>query len=286
MEQLARLENRIGSLKELQDLLSAIKAMAAAHMQIAQTALESVKSYNDVVECAIADAASMPSRTHRDWSYPAATGRSMLIILGSEHGFCGSFNRLVVERSRDVLKDSEAVAVIGRRAAAIATGYEMTPAWISPMATQMDGVLGTARRVAAMLEDTEIIRLVLARYRGATRFEVEVRQVLPPRPELFEPRRGHAAPLHHLRPARLIHTLLVELLLSELMLALTDSFASENAARFRVMQAANQSIEDKLSRLTRASRQLRQDTITSELLEIVTGSEAVSASRAKAENSI
>lgn len=275
MEQLARLEDRIESLKGLQDLLSAIKAMAAARVQLAQTALDSVTSYAEVVERSISEAASMKTAEHVESSGSADARNSILVILCSEHGFCGAFNRLVLERARKELCRGEAAAIVGQRGAAIASGHEIAPAWTLPMATQMEGVLATARSVATKLEEKDGIRLVFARHRGGTRFEVEVRQILPPRPELFEPQWKCRAPLHHLEPGRLIHTLIVELLLAELTLALTESFASENAARLQVMQAANQSIEDKLMRLTRTSQQLRQDEITSELLEIVTGSEAV-----------
>ena len=60
-----------------------------------------------------------------------------------------------------------------------------------------------------------------------------------------------------------------------LMLALTESFASENASRLQFMQGADHSICDKVEGLTRSSRQLRQEHITSELLEVVAGADAV-----------
>lgn len=54
-----------------------------------------------------------------------------------------------------------------------------------------------------------------------------------------------------------------------------ESLASENGARLRVMEAANSSIGDKLAELRNKEHSLHQETITSELLEVVTGSEAV-----------
>lgn len=283
MEPLARLQGRIDSLHGLQDLLSAIKAMAATRVQLAQTALQSVTSYTEVIEHAISEAAAMQQPARHEKPSTAVPNASVLVILCSEHGFCGAFNRLLLERARGDLGRADMVAIVGQRGAALAGSHGITPAWTLPMATQIDAVLSTARGVAAKLEDQETVRVAFAKYHGGTSFEVEVRQVLPPRPELFKPRWEETAPLHHLRPQRLIHTLINELLLAELLLALTNSFASENAARLQIMQAANHNIEDKLAHLTQTSRRLRQEAITSEILEIVTGSEAVA--RAAAPNS-
>jgi F-type H+-transporting ATPase subunit gamma len=71
----------------------------------------------------------------------------------------------------------------------------------------------------------------------------------------------------------LLRRLVGELLLAELMLVLTESFASENAARLGIMQSADDNITGKLAKLKVQGRQLRQDAITSELLDIVSGSE-------------
>jgi F-type H+-transporting ATPase subunit gamma len=56
---------------------------------------------------------------------------------------------------------------------------------------------------------------------------------------------------------------------------MTEALASENGARLRLMEAADQNIADKLNTLSRRERQLRWETITSELLEIISGTEAV-----------
>jgi F-type H+-transporting ATPase subunit gamma len=93
--------------------------------------------------------------------------------------------------------------------------------------------------------------------------------------DLLTPRRNHGPLRHHLEAGVLPRRLIDELLLAELMLALTESFANENAARLAIMQAADQNIADKLDKLMLQGRQLRQDAITSELLDIVSGSEAV-----------
>ena len=82
-------------------------------------------------------------------------------------------------------------------------------------------------------------------------------------------------PLANLAPRELVDELVDELVLAALMRAAIESFAGENGARLATMEAAHTSIEKKLDDLSRDERRLRQDEITTELLDLVTGAEAV-----------
>ena len=66
-----------------------------------------------------------------------------------------------------------------------------------------------------------------------------------------------------------------ELLLAQLAHAVTESFANENAARLAAMQAATENVSSKLEELRRSERELRQEEITTELLDVVTGADAI-----------
>jgi F-type H+-transporting ATPase subunit gamma len=275
MEDLARLEARIDSLEELRGLFSAMQAMAAARVRAAHTALGGIRKYADVIEQAISDAVSLQ---RVDGRLPPGIDKpptSALVVICSEHGFAGAFNRLLLARAKSEFRPGDAVAIVGRRGASIAAEHALSPAWTMPMATHIDGILATARRVAVRLRDIESVRVAFGRYGGGSRFEADVRQILPPDPSRLAPRRHQAAPLHQLEPRVLLQRLLGELLLAELILAMTESFASENSARLQIMQAADHNIADKLQSLTRRTRQLQQDAMTSELLEVVAGGEAV-----------
>jgi F-type H+-transporting ATPase subunit gamma len=279
MEELARLEARLESLKTLRDLFSAMQAMAASRVQAAQSALGGARKYAEQVEHSITDAVSLLPRQVR--TPPAGNGplATMLLIVCSEHGFTGAFNRLLLDRARIEARPGDKIAIVGRRGAALADEHGLSPEWTLPMATGVNGVLPTARRAAAQLREAEDVRVVFGRYRGGTRFEIEVRQVLPPDPQLLAPQQAHAGPLYQLDPTILLRRLIGELLLAELVLAMIESFASENSARLQIMQAADHNIYEKLEGLTRKTRQLRQDSITSEMLEVVAGGEAVAGYR-------
>jgi len=275
MDDIARLDARINSLEELRDLFAAIEAMAATRMQDAQSGLASTRRYAAVIETAISDAVMLGTGTPPRQRWDAGTGTSAIVVISSEQGFTGAFNRLVLERARAEREHDEAVIIVGRRGAAIATENGLTADVILPMATHINGVLGMARALARHVEMFDEVRAVYGRYRGGNQFDVSVRQVLPPDEKLFKARDKATQPLHQLPPALLVRQLIGELLLAELMLVLTESFASENAARLQIMQGADHNVGEKLEQLTQASHQVRQEQITAELLEVVAGAAAV-----------
>jgi F-type H+-transporting ATPase subunit gamma len=281
MDDLARLHARMDSLTELRGLFSAMQALAASQVQAAQSALGSIRLYTTTIERAIGDAITLQQFNNHLAAAVEPVARSVLVVVCSEHGFSGAFNRLLLERARSVAEPAEHIVVVGQRGASVAGEHMIIPAWTLPMATHVDGLLKTARRLASWLADCTAVRAVFGRYRGGSQFDVEVRQLLPLAPETLAPGPDLTAPLYQLAPALLLHRLVGEFLLAELMLALTESFASENAARLRIMQAAEHNIDDKLEGLTRRTQQLRQDAITSELLEVVAGAEAVIGDNAK-----
>lgn len=202
----------------------------------------------------------------------------VVLVICSEHGFTGSFNRLLLKRARALLTPSDSAVVVGRRGAAMAAELGITAVWTTGMATHVDGLLMTARRIAAHFAGAQSVIAVFGGYRGGSRFEAEVRQLLPLAPSVLARRNEGPPPLHQLPSLLLLRRLVGEFLLAELMLVLTESFTSENAARLQIMQAAGRNIADRLETAIQRSRQRRQEAITDELLEVVAGAEALFAS--------
>ncbi len=273
MEQIARLKARVASLGELRDLMRAIRALAAAHVQEAQAALPGIRRYVEVVEDAIAEGASLLPRGDGR----AGRGRShdgVLIAVASEHGFVGGFDEQLIDRAEAVLAPGQHLGIIGRRGAALAAERGLAVAWSEPMATHVGGVLGVTRRVADRLANAATASIVYGAYRRGGRYEVEVRRILPLDPKLLAGA-AHGKPLHQLGAERLLGELAGEYLFAEITRSVMESLASENGARLQVMEAADRNIADKLDTLTRRERTVRQDAITAELLDVITGAEAV-----------
>ncbi len=275
MEELIRLKSRIESLGELQTLFSAMQAMSAARVQEAKAALGGIRRYAAVVEGAISEAAGLRPASRGRLPETELPPSGALVLICAEHGFAGAFNRLLLQRARAELKAHERLGIVGRRGASLAEEHGLRPTWTLAMTTHVSGVIEVARRVAAQLTQAASVRLIFARYQSGGRFEVGVRQVIPIDPRLLEASGAQAPPLHHLDPQLLVQRLIEEHLFADLVLAMMESLASENGARLQVMKAADRNIDDKLNDLTRRARDVRQQAITSELLDIVTGTEAI-----------
>jgi len=275
VEELIRLRARIESLGELQTLFSAMRAMSAARAQEAKTALDGIRRYAAVVEGAISEAASLQPTGEPRLTEAELPPSGALVLVCAEHGFAGAFNRLLLQRAKTEIKTGEQLGIVGRRGGSLAGEHGLLPAWTLTMTTHVAGVIEVARRVAAKLAQATSVRLIFARYQSGGRFEVGVRQVIPIDPRLLEASGAQAPPLHHLDPQLLLQRLIEEYLFADLVLAMMESLASENGARLQVMKAADRNIDDKLNVLTRRAREVRQQAITSELLDIVTGAEAI-----------
>lgn len=275
MEQLARLQARIASLHELRDLFRALRALAASHVQEAQGTLAGIRSYAGVVEDAIGEAATLLSRAGDDPTFALPSGPGALIVVCSEHGFVGAFNDQLLDRAAAEKTVDEKLVVVGRRGAMLAEerGYAVDRNFA--MATHVGGVLAVARRLADYLAATPSARIVFGRHRKLGDFEAETRTVLPLDLALLARQGRRSPPLHHLAPDDLLRRLADEYLFGEITRALMESLASENAARLHVMEAADHNIGDKLEGLGRSERAVRQESITSELLDLVIGSEAI-----------
>lgn len=275
MEQLSRLQARITSLRDLRELIRALRALAASHVQEAQETLDGIRKYVEIVEGGIADGVALLSRTDAHVGVPGEPYASVLIVVCSEHGFVGAYNERLLDRAVAERRPGQLLVVVGRRGAMLAAerGLDMDRSF--PMATHIGGVLGVTRRVAEDLAFVSTADVVFGRYRKGGHFETAVRNILPLDPALLDGTGRRSPPLHHLEPALLLQRLAGEYLFAEFTRAMMESLASENGARLRVMEAADRNIGDKLDQLRRHEHVLRQEAITAELLDVVTGSEAI-----------
>jgi F-type H+-transporting ATPase subunit gamma len=257
-------------------------------VQQAQGALNAIRTYTAVVEGALAEALTLGARSGEP---PAASGAetgTTAIVFSSEQGFVGAFNERVLDRAAaEISRPDDRLLVVGARGASLARERHLAVAWTAPMATHGCGVVGVARAVVREVSrranqgQLQRVALVYARSSAGAVSEVVVSTLLPFDPAQYRPAGAGAAPppLTNLAPGALIDGLVDELLQAALMRAAMESFAGENGARLATMESAHTSIARKIDDLSQDERRRRQDEITTELLDIVTGAEAVSGER-------
>lgn len=270
MEELSRIRARLEGLGELGELVGALRSMAASRAREAQEAFAGTQAYRGVVERAIAEVAIL--RPDGAAAVPGAAGRVMLVIT-SENGFVGLFNSRLIEHALQLREPGEALAIIGRRGQIAAAERGVTDPVAFPMTSRVQGVTPLARRIAARLSGLASARIVYARHMPAAAFEPAVLPVLPV--GTLPASEGGTPPIVHLPPEALLASLAGEYLFAEIAHTLMETLASENGARMRAMDAASRNIEDRISVLQRDERVARQEKTTTEMLDVVTGAEAV-----------
>jgi F-type H+-transporting ATPase subunit gamma len=273
MEQLARLRARLTTLTELGDIIVAMRALAAAALQESRKALPAVSRYALLIESGISDVAAMLDATAEPAPEDDSGETETICIIGSEHGFVGDLNAELLAASE--IPRASRLIVVGRRLQVAAAERELSVAALLPMTTHVAGVPLLARKIAEHIGAASHVRLITAQ-RGTSEAGVGARsrQVLPaklPAPGT----RSSPPPLSQLKPRELLAELAGEYLLAEINRALIESLAGENEIRLGVLTAANKNISDKRDELRRKERSLRQETITTELLDVVVGAEAV-----------
>lgn len=284
MAQERELATRIASLDELLNVVSAIRAIAASQMQQALRSLEPIRHYSETIRAALSDAATMLPADGTVTPAPAPA-KSGLIVFCAEHGLCGGFNEQPLNAAVRTLADRAGrmvLIVVGSRGAQIGRERGLNPDIVLPMATHCAGVTAAAGRVATelyrMFSDGRIagVEVIYARFADSQLSRLEQHRLLPLEMPVLEEPAPATPPLINLRPRRLFDDIVGEYFFAALENAAMQSFFSENSARFRTMEAAHQNIGNKSKELTSLARRLRQETITTEILDLISGAEALS----------
>ena len=279
MTRLTEVEAHIASMGELLDIVGALRSLASMRVQEAHQALPHIRRYAETMAASIGAALLLLPETEPMRQKQA--GRRAFILCTSEHGFVGGVNERVLEAAEKLLDRDDVLFVIGSRGAALAQERGRRSAWVHPMATRPEGVPEMIRRLTTELYDRiargELTRVevLFARHRQGSGTTIEHRLLFPIDLASFAAVQLRLPPLHHLSPSALVEKLIADYLLALLTEAAIEALASENAARFAAMDSARENVSKKLEQMRQDARQARQDEITTELLDLVTGAEAL-----------
>ncbi len=280
MTRLADIEGHIASMRELLNIVRAMRSLAGVRVQEAQRALPGIRSYAQSMAGAIGSALLLMPQDAT--AKPDRKGPKALILCAGEHGFVGGFNERLVEAAEAVLEASDALFILGSRGAAFAVGRGRKVAWTSPMATRPASVPRSVSELAAelysriMRGEISRVEVMFARYRQGNPSIIESALLLPLDIASLAANQPRQAPLHNLEAGPLFEKLAAEYVFALLTEAAVELIASENAARFAAMNFAHGNVSKKLDQLQQQARQARQAEITTELLDLITGSEALS----------
>jgi F-type H+-transporting ATPase subunit gamma len=279
------IRKRIGAVEKTQKIVSAMKMMSATKLARAQAAIHAARPYADKLALVLGSVASgVDADAHPLLEVREKVRRLDVLVLTSDRGLCGAFNASVVKRANRVLEerrdelDSVAVIPIGRRGrdAFAKTRLEMPRAWpvfpaASPeLATEVASFL--AERFRSGEADETV--LVFGEFVSALAQRPRADQMLPVRPPPEEEAGGATYEIEP-DPERLLAQLVPRAVEFAVFRALLDSQASEHGARMTAMDSATSNTEELIRTLTLDYNKARQASITAEIVEIMSGAEAL-----------
>ncbi len=271
-ERLADIVAQIQNVRQLHAVVTAMRGIAASRAQKGRSLLAGIEAYTDVISRAIGTALNL---LPVDGAMAAPVGRARLgiILFCAEQGFVGSFNERALDAAKTDLQNSR-IFLVGTRGAAVASERGLAPAWSAPMASHVDAIPSFASRIADALygdiADGAINRvdIVFSRAAGGGGIRVDRHSLLPIDFTRFARPLARQKPLTTLAPQRLLESLAAEYVYAQLCQAAMHAYAAENEARMMTMASAKTNIENRLDALTRRERQLRQEEITAEIMEL------------------
>ncbi len=276
-KRLADVSARIEGIRQLGQVVNAMRGIASARAQQARGQLAAVESYASTIALAIGRVIALAPSAVQDGARRPT--RPALVLFCAEQGFAGAFS----ERALDAVGGKLAASVlflVGSRGRAIAAERGVEVDWTSAMPAQSLGVSRLADRIAEAVYarigvgDIDRLDAVFSQWRPGEPVRVVRRRLFPFDMHAFALPTHGVTPLCNLPPEDLLRDLTAEYMHAQLCDAALHAFAAENEARVEAMAAAHREIDRQLASLKATQRQVRQEDITAEIIELAAGETA------------
>ena len=296
MASLKALKIRIGSVKSTQKITKAMKMVAAAKLRRAQEAAEAGRPYAEKLAEVMASIASKVTVGPQSPRLLAGTGRDdvhLLVVATSERGLAGAFNTNIVRAARRKADELRAAGktvkfyLIGRKGRAVI--QRLFPGTIVHQVDQshikqvaFTDALDVAKDITARFEagEFDIAHLFYAKFQSALVQIPTEQQIVPvaiPAGGVGTGTAGTAQAAVEYEPdeEEILAALLPRNIAVQLFRAMLENAASEQGSRMTAMDNATRNAGDMINRLTIQYNRTRQAAITTELVEIISGAEAL-----------
>jgi F-type H+-transporting ATPase subunit gamma len=292
MASLKALKIRIGSVKSTQKITKAMKMVAAAKLRRAQEAAVAGRPYAERIEAVMASLASKVAVGPSSPKLLAGTGKDqvhLIVVTSSERGLAGAFNTNIVRAARKKAEELEAAGktvrfyIAGKKGRVLKRFYPKQIAHDQEMGHIKTAAFADAQIVADDLivrfeaGEFDVGHLFFAKFQSALVQDPMGIQIIPVPMPTAAVHAGAASAAVEYEPDE--ETILADLLprnvAIQIFRALLENAASEQGSRMTAMDNATRNAGDMINRLTIQYNRTRQAAITTELIEIIAGAEAL-----------
>jgi F-type H+-transporting ATPase subunit gamma len=294
MPSLKELKNRITSVKSTRKITSAMKMVAASKLRRAQELAESSRVYADSLAFILSSLAGKPSKNS---DLPEIlTGRenpktTLLIINSSDRGLCGGFNSNLFRNAKTWIAEQQAkgktvkLLTVGKKASSFYRRSEIDVIANFEDLTSNDRQIQVAEeiksKIVELFESKEVdeVSILFNKFVSAIAQEPSYQSLIPMASDDEQTKEvvETSNAVFEFEPDKneLLEYLLPRNFLTQIYRSILESSASEHAARMTSMDNATRNAGDMIDRLTLTYNRTRQAFITKELIEIISGAEAV-----------
>ncbi|MBI4746519.1 MAG: ATP synthase F1 subunit gamma [Deltaproteobacteria bacterium] len=286
MANLRDIKKRIKSVKNTQQITKAMKMVSAAKLRRAEESVKQARPYANKMLGVLsslalrADSSAHPLLARRE------VKKIAVLVITSDRGLCGAFNSGIIKKADSFLRlnkmnyESIGLTVVGRKAA---EHYKRSGAQINKEHTNILYGFGyhTAAEIAGDIinaytnEEVDEVYLLYNEYKSALVQEAMMERLLPITPLEGETEMSVVDYIYEPNKDSILEEILPKHVEIQVYRALLESIASEHGARMAAMDSATRNAKEMIGRLTLYYNRARQATITKELVEIVSGAEAL-----------
>lgn len=283
MAQLRDIKRRISSVKSTQKITRAMELIASARIMKAQQRVEAARPYAEELRKLMASVTKNAGNLDHPLLKQRDGGRVGMIVIAGDRGLAGAYNSNVLRAAEREIRDADArLFVSGKKAISYFRfrGYEFDDAW---QGYSDQPRIADARRIAraatkAFMEgDIAEVRLAYTRFESALIQRPVTLRLLPAAEEDVSGDEDASGASYEFEPdpEAILGYLLPRYVEGAVYQGMLESAASEHAARRRAMKAATDNAGELIDNLTRVYNQARQAEITTEIMEVVGGAEAL-----------
>jgi len=291
MPSLKDLRNRIASVKATQKITKAMQMVAAAKLRRAQEAAEAARPYSQRMAAVLANITQAVGGGGEAPALMTGTGKSdvhLLIVATAERGLCGGFNsqiaRFAREHIRNLLAEGKTVKIItvGKK------GYDIlrrdySSLIIDRVELREVKTLGfvnadaIAKKVIQLFHDGQfdVATLFYSQFKSVISQVPTAKQLIPAGAVLEAPAEGGAVYEYEPEPGEILADLIPRNIAVQIFRALLENAAGEMGAKMTAMDNATRNAGDMINKLSITYNRQRQAQITKELIEIISGAEAL-----------
>lgn len=291
---LEHLSRRSDTLSSIRGIVHTMKTLSAINAAPYEHAARSIEAFHETI---LKGFAAFAHRTGELSRQPVDLTEQWVVVFGSDHGLCGNYNdvlaALVSRHFKAQAVGSPRILCVGMQMNEALTDRGLTPEKVLLPPASAEGIGRLAGDLVTRLDAADLsqpllritVTLAFTQRSGQGLREPVTRGLLPLDAALLQSERrwpSRSLPDYTMAPDALLASLIRSHLFASLFRASAEAMVTENAARLALMQQAERSIDDRLEQVKGELRSVRQADITNELLDVITGFEALKKERTPA----